>query len=85
MSKIKELWQHAVFRYIVLLIFCWVGAYILFGFLSGSYILRIKGFNSNQDEYLAWSILIPILLIFWVWRKPIWKLIGFLNKKAEED
>ena len=94
MNKLKELWSYAVFRWCVyqtpLLVF---GLLLMAGQLDvkgahDSYEIQI-GKTAAQDLDLE-SLAIPIwFLIFappavWVWRKPIWKAIGFLNKKAEE-
>jgi hypothetical protein len=77
-KQIKKLWQDAVFRWCVYqippLVF-WL-------------VLYFNASSSDQDDIkLIW---IPILTLptLWVWRKPIWKqikrVVGFLNKKAEE-
>lgn len=81
MNKLKELWQYAVFRFIVLAPAIWFGLFIVHG-IRFSDDGKIQGYN---DDFLAgWSWWIaPLLVILWVWRKPIWKAIGFLNKKAE--
>ena len=78
MNKLKELWQHAVFRFIVLTPAIWLGLVLSFVFVSGG------SKRETQDFLAGWSWWIaPLLVILWVWRKPVWKAIGFLNKKAE--
>ena len=87
MDKYDELRKYAVFRYIVLVfVFCALG-FLLTVALVISETVSPKTLN---DMGINWMfVYIPFLLIFWVWRKPLWKqvkhAIGFLNKKAGED
>jgi hypothetical protein len=88
LSKLKELWSKAVFRWCVyqtsLLVF---GLLLKFGELSygGSFWHIGKRYEIWQLELDEISILIWILIstlpAVWVWRKP---LFSWLNKKAEE-
>ncbi len=89
MNKLKELWQYAVFRWCV-----YQTPLLVFGLLlrNGAFCdlyhtgIRYVLYKSDLKDY---AILIWILILtppaVWVWRKQVWKVIGFLNKKAEED
>ena len=85
MNKLKELWSYAVFRFIVLAPAIWLG--LVFSSLAMVDWRNITR-REMQDFVAGWSWWIAALLvILWVWRKPIWRLvkqaIGFLNKAAE--
>jgi hypothetical protein len=45
-------------------------------------------YHWNNTDFADFAIPMWILIFalpaVWVWRKPLWKAIGFLNKKAEE-
>ena len=88
-SAIKEVWQYAVFRWCV-----YFTPPFIFWFLAGA-----GAFASGSRRYasyrfgwermptvlvvLVWFLILTVPAV-WVWRKPIWKAVGFLNKKAEE-
>ena len=89
MSKLKELWQYAVFRWCV-----YQAPLLVFGILASSGVfdsesLRYsESWSFGRDNIEDYSALIWILILtlpaVWVWRKPLWRAIGFLNKKADE-
>ncbi len=84
MNKLKELWQYAVFRWCVYFPVGYGIAWLL-GFLSGI-TFPINGFNGDQQDFLPWSFPIAfVITALWVWRKAIWRVIGFLNRIAEEE
>ena len=92
MNKLKELWQYPVFRWCVyqtpLLVFMLMfkgGALDFYNGSSYEFEGRSWGPVKLRDWALIFWILIFILPAVWVWRKPIWKAIGFLNKKADEE
>tara|TARA_Y100000589_G_C27126327_1_gene618688 strand:- start:810 stop:1274 length:465 start_codon:yes stop_codon:yes gene_type:complete len=81
-------WRHATFRWCV-----YLAPLLVFGILASSGVFdneRLRYSESwsfgrgNIADYstLIW-IFIFVLPTVWVWRKPILKLIGFLNKSAE--
>jgi hypothetical protein len=72
----NKLWSYAVFRWCV-----YQAPLLLFGILASNSGLLDADFRDYETP--IW-ILIFALPAVWVWRKPIWKAIGFLNKKAEE-
>jgi hypothetical protein len=85
-NKLKELWQYAAFRWFVYQTPLLVFGLLLKGgaFSTYSYSLyKISWVRLGDYATLIW-ILIFALPAVWVWRKPIWKAVGFLNKKAEE-
>ena len=86
MIKLKELWQYAVFRWcvyvtpLVVFVLCLKGEV----FASGNYRYPYDLWEIPLED---WSLLIWFLILtlpaVWVWRKPFWRVIGFLNKKAD--
>ena len=87
MNKLKELWSYAVFRWCV-----YQTPLLVFGlllkdevFAKGRYRDPYDLGNTGLEDYaiLIWVLLLTLPAL-WVWRKPIWKAIGFLNKKADE-
>jgi len=85
MNKLKELWQHAVFRWCVYFtppFIFWIAAGIgAFGHGND------KSYEFGGDNLPSILVVLVWVLIFvvpsvWVWRKP---LVSFLNKKAEEE
>ena len=78
MNKLKELWQYAVFRWLCLVPLVGVGIYLIIGFLYG--VIGIRG-----GIHLVVIVIISpfVFSTIWVWRKPLWRVIGFLNKKAD--
>lgn len=95
-SKIKELWQLAMFRWCVyqtpLLVFGLLLKVGAFDFYNGSP-YQFEGRTWGPVRLKDWSFTIWIFILaipaVWVWRKPILnrirKFISFLNKSAEED
>jgi len=87
MSKIKELWQYAMFRWCV-----YVTPLLVFGVLLRQEAFAAGSIRDPYDigntQFADYAIHIWILIFtlpaVWVWRKPIWNVIGFLNRKAEE-
>ena len=79
MNKLKKLWQSAVFRW-----FVYVTPLLVFADLVSEDLDRKMGFYDNTTAVNIIWVLLLTLPALWVWRKPIWKAIGFLNKKADE-
>ena len=85
MSKTKNPWQYAVFRWCV-----YQAPLLAFGIMLKEEVFAIGGYQEPYEfynHYFFSEYAIPMwILIFavpavWVWRKP---LFSWLNKKAEE-
>jgi hypothetical protein len=88
MNKLKELWSYPVFRYFVLVIVISVPTIPL---LEGLSIIGISipYVNETLEDAIFWVMIVPLILIFWVWRKPLIRFVlrlgSFLNRAADDD
>ena len=85
MNKIKALWQYALFRFFVLAVSIGVGSFVV---LHSAWDAGIRIFHVHETYYVMWSFfIVPMLLMFWVWRRffgrLILRLVRTVNKAAE--